>query len=68
MKNLSSIDWIALVLMIIGGLNLGLVGFFSYDLIASVFGDMSGLTRVIDGLVGLGALYMLFTLKKIARK
>jgi uncharacterized protein len=41
-------------------LNWGLVGFFKFDLVAAVFGDMSSLTRVIYVLVGLSALYMLF--------
>ncbi|MFC2136061.1 DUF378 domain-containing protein, partial [Bacteroidota bacterium] len=34
-------DWIALVLVIVGGLNWGLVGFFKFDLVAAIFGDMS---------------------------
>ncbi len=60
MLRLKSLDWIALVLMIIGGLNWGLVGFFKYDLVASLFGEMSGFTRVIYDLVGVSALYLLF--------
>lgn len=51
---------IALVLVIIGGLNWGLVGFFNYNLVAMVFGDMSTLSRVVYDLVGLSALYMVF--------
>ena len=68
MKNLSTIDWIALVLIVIGGLNWGLIGFFGYDLLGNVLGDATGLSRIIYGLVGLSALYLLFTLKKLARK
>ena len=53
-------DWIskiAMILIIIGGLNWGLVGAFSFDLIAFLFGKMSALTRIIYILVGLAAIW-----------
>lgn len=56
----STIDWIALVLVIIGGLNWGLVGFFNWNLVAAIFGDMSGLSRTVYGLVGVSALWMIY--------
>ncbi|MDH3352851.1 MAG: DUF378 domain-containing protein [Nanoarchaeota archaeon] len=56
----STIDWIALVLVIIGGLNWGLVGFFNWDLVAAIFGDMSMVSRTIYGLVGISALWMIY--------
>lgn len=59
MKKMNTLDWIAIVLVIIGGLNWGLVGFFQYDLVAKIFGDMSTVARVVYDLVGLAALYML---------
>ena len=49
---------IALIILIIGGLNWGLVGFFNYDLVASIFGQMTMLTRIVYDLVGLSALYV----------
>ena len=49
--------WIALVLMIIGGLNWGLVGLFNFDLVAALFGSMSTLSRIVYVLVGIAALY-----------
>jgi hypothetical protein len=52
--------WITWLLVIIGGLNWGLVGFFEFDLLATIFGDMTTITRVLYALVGLSALYMLF--------
>ncbi len=52
---------IALLLVIIGGLNWGLVGLFDYNLVAMIFGDMSTVSRVIYDLVGLSALYVAFT-------
>jgi uncharacterized membrane protein YuzA (DUF378 family) len=60
MAKMNAWSWIAVILLIIGGLNWGLVGFFKYDLVAAIFGDMSGVTRVIYALVGLSALYMIF--------
>lgn len=45
-----------LLLLIIGGLNWGLVGLFDFDLVSYIFGDNSFLTRTIYILVGLGAL------------
>jgi hypothetical protein len=48
----------ALVLVIIGGLNWGLVGFFDYNLVDSLFGEGSGLSRFIYALVGLSALFI----------
>jgi uncharacterized protein len=62
---LNAIDWVAIVLVIIGGLNWGLVGFFKFDLVAKIFGDMSGLSRVVYALVGLSAVYLVYTATKL---
>ncbi len=51
------LDYIALILVIVGGLNWGLVGAFGFDLVATLFGDMSALSRIVYGLVGLSAIY-----------
>ena len=67
-KNLSTLDWIAVVLVIIGGLNWGLVGIFSFDLVATIFGAMSVISQIIYILVGVSALYLVFTAGKLARK
>jgi hypothetical protein len=50
--------WVALVLVIVGGLNWGLVGAFHFDLVAALFGDMSMLSRAIYILIGLSAIYV----------
>jgi len=52
---------ITLALVIIGGLNWGLVGLFDYNLVSTIFGDASALSRIIYDLVGLSAIYMAFT-------
>lgn len=62
MKNLNTFDWVALLLLVIGGINWGTIAVFSTDLVSSVFGDMTALTRVVYGLVGLSALYTLYIL------
>jgi len=56
--------WIAFILLVVGGLNWGLVGLFRFDLVASIFGEMSALSRIIYTLVGLSAVYMAFMPKK----
>lgn len=49
---------IALALVIIGGFNWGLIGLFQFDLVAWIFGSQAALgSRVVYGLVGLGALW-----------
>ncbi len=58
MHNMNALDWVAYVLVIVGGLNWGLVGFFDYNLVAMLFGEGSGLTMVVYDLVGLSAVYM----------
>jgi uncharacterized membrane protein YuzA (DUF378 family) len=50
--------WVALVLVIIGGLNWGLVGAANFDLVAALLGSMSMLSRVVYVLVGLSAIYV----------
>ena len=53
------LDCIALTLAIIGAVNWGLIGFFSFDLVALIFGNMSCISRVIYALVGISGLYLL---------
>ena len=60
MQKLNAIGLIALVLVIIGGLNWGLVGFFSFDLVAALFGNASMLSNIVYDLVGISALYLAF--------
>jgi len=68
MNKLSALDWIALILIIVGGLNWGLVGAFGFNLVAAIFGDMSALARIIYVLVGLAAIYTLFIVGKLQKK
>lgn len=68
MKSLNVFDYIALVLVIIGGLNWGLVGIFNFDLVATIFGNMSVLSRIIYSLVGISAIYMLIQIGNLTKK
>jgi uncharacterized protein len=52
-----TLDAIALLLVIIGAVNWGLIGFFQFDLVAALFGEMSAISRVIYALVGIAGLY-----------
>ena len=49
----------ALTISIIGALNWGLIGFFRFDLVAFLFGDMSWLSRIVYVLVGICGLYLI---------
>ncbi|OHB55013.1 MAG: hypothetical protein A2Y07_02080 [Planctomycetes bacterium GWF2_50_10] len=59
---LNGVDWTALVLLIIGGLNWGLVGFFNFDLVEALFGEMSVISRIVYVIVGLSALWSIISL------
>ncbi len=65
MQKLSGLDKFSLVLLIIGGLNWGLVGFLRFDLVAAIFGGQAAvISRVIFALVGIAALWSIGILFK----
>ncbi|MDH5385213.1 MAG: DUF378 domain-containing protein [Candidatus Aminicenantes bacterium] len=68
MRKLNVVDWIALVLVIVGGLNWALVGIFKFDLVAWIFGDMSVVSRIVYILVGVAAVYMAIIAAKLGKK
>ena len=51
------IDRIALLLIIIGAINWGLIALFRFDLVAAIFGEMTVWSRIVYGLVGLSGLW-----------
>jgi len=59
---MKALNIITLVLLIVGGLNWGLVGLAGFDLVAAIFGAMSPLSRIVYGLVGLSALWQIVPL------
>jgi len=64
MTERNTVDWIALVLLVIGGLNWGLVGLFSFDLVEAILGSIPVLQRIVYVLVGVSALYTIYYLVK----
>jgi uncharacterized membrane protein YuzA (DUF378 family) len=63
-RRMGAFDWLAMVLMIIGGINWGLVGLMNIDLVAAIFGDGTTAARVVYALVGLAALYSIYTMSQ----
>lgn len=66
-NKLTAVDWVAVVLVIVGGLNWGLVGLFSFDLVAAIFG-MTIISKIVYILVALAAIYLAIMSGKLARK
>jgi uncharacterized membrane protein YuzA (DUF378 family) len=53
------LDTIALLLVIIGAVNWGLIGFFDFNLVSAIFGSGTAFERIIYALVGIAGLYSL---------
>ena len=51
------LDYTLLTLVIVGAVNWGLIGFFHFDLVAFIFGEMTWLSRIVYALVGISGLY-----------
>ena len=64
MSKLNVLDWIAIILIIVGGLNWGLVA-LNWNLVDAIFGVGSLIATIVYALVGLSAIYVIFILKKI---
>ncbi len=66
---MKTLDMVVAVLLVIGGLNWGLVGLFQFDLVATIFGGQgAGLSRLIYILVGLSAVYQALQFKAIQKR
>lgn len=59
------LDIVALILIIIGAINWGLIGFFRFDLIAYLFGQLSAISRIIYAIVGIAGIYSLILFWKL---
>ena len=53
------IDKIALLLVIIGAINWGLIGIFNFNLVTTLFGDMTIISRIVYTLVGISGLWVI---------
>ena len=67
-KRMKAIEWLPMLLLIIGGINWGLVGLFNVDLVATLFGQMSTLSRIVYVAVGLSALYSIYMSSRLSSK
>jgi uncharacterized membrane protein YuzA (DUF378 family) len=65
---MKGLDLVANILLVVGGLNWGLLGAANFDLVAAIFGPMSPLSRIVYVLVGLAAIYRLLQWKSIERR
>lgn len=63
-----TIDILAAVLLVVGGLNWGLVAVADFDLVATLFGAGTPLARIVYALVGMSALYQIATIRLIQRR
>ncbi|MDO4292788.1 MAG: DUF378 domain-containing protein [Eubacteriales bacterium] len=63
-----TLDYIALIVVFIGAVNWGLVGLFRLDLVKTIFGDMSMVSRIVYVLVGICGIYLLTFLGRVNRE
>lgn len=61
---MKGLGMLAMILVIIGGLNWGLIGLFNYNIVSAIFGSGT-LTNIIYDLIGLSAVYGIFMGKKM---
>ena len=57
--NSKGLDYTALIIAIVGAVNWGLIALFRFDLVAFIFGNMSWVSRIVYGLVGICGLYLI---------
>lgn len=60
MEGKQVVSWVALILVIVGGLNWGLVGLFKWDLVEAILGSIPLLQNIVYVLVGIAALWMIY--------
>ena len=65
---MKTMDLLAATLLVVGGLNWGLVGAAQFDLVASLFGETSAMSRIVYVLVGTAALYAAVAWRAIQRR
>ena len=68
MNHLTWLDWVAIILLVVGGLNWGIVGIFGFNIINAIFTSMEVVARIIYVLVGIAAVYVAVVSVNYARK
>jgi uncharacterized membrane protein YuzA (DUF378 family) len=61
---MKGLDLITLILIIIGGLNMGIAGLFGFNIIDSIFAGAPVISRIIWVIIGLAALYQIMPLMR----
>lgn len=64
--NSRGFDYVILTLVIVGAVNWGLIGFFKFDLVAFLFGQMTWISRIVYAIIGLCGLYSISLFGRIA--
>ena len=59
---MNAVDWITFVLVVVGGINWGLVGAINYNVVNTLLGSWPMVERIVYDLVGLSALYMVYAM------
>jgi uncharacterized membrane protein YuzA (DUF378 family) len=67
-SKMKTLDILMAALLIVGGLNWGLVGLLNFDLVATILGSMTMLSRIIYAVVGVSAVYMAVMMTSIQRR
>jgi uncharacterized protein len=57
---MKTIDWVALIIVIVGAINLGIMGLFGIDLFGAIFGPESAATITLLAIIGIAALWLIF--------
>ena len=65
---MKTFDILAAILVVVGAVNWGLVGLFQFDLVATIFGDMSVMSRLVYVLVGAAGAFQAIQWKAIQRR
>lgn len=63
---MKTLNWLAVILAIVGAVNWGLVGLLNLDLVALILGSIPVLAKIVYILVGLAGLYLISLAKKLA--
>jgi uncharacterized membrane protein YuzA (DUF378 family) len=69
MKGVDILNVVAMILVIIGAINWGLIGFFQWDLVAAIFGGQAAIvSRIIYALVGLAGLWCIMLVPRVRHR
>jgi uncharacterized protein len=67
-RGISGLTWTAILLVVIGALNWGLVGLFEFNLVDAIFGPLSALSRAVYVLVALAGLYLIYAAAQLDKR